>query len=428
MNILLKILIFSILITLPIYAASFDCKKASTSIEKTVCADNMLNDLDEQLSYKFNAIKNLLPKDKVYVFIKEQRKWLKVRNQCNTKNNLVDCIKTNYQKRSNILENKYKQLLSLKVPSHNEAEEICNNIAKNPNLFIQKHKIHKNNFDINNDGITEKIIKYNTPAYETPEGKQIIPKYAYEWKDYWPSGLISLQINNKVFQLRTYDSSLKQPLFLSYIDHENYEMVVCDFNNTTVENVIPANNIQNSYELCSTVDTITIVTGDPNFSFKNYPSYLGEGPLAHIKFNPTLDVNSSYFEHKYNNKWYSYKNKEASFDFDNDGKIDELIKIKHSSSDGRLCDVVYIDETDSNNMKKTLTNSRKLLLNIQELNINSSYPDCGTHSGFFEYKGEVYYEELGKHKHNILQIKDNKISTICKSSFKTITSVKNVKY
>ncbi len=77
-----------------IYAASFDCQKATTLIEKEICADNELSELDEQLAriYK-STLKNSVNS---MLFKKQQQQWLKSkRNKCQT----VACLKLSYQVR-----------------------------------------------------------------------------------------------------------------------------------------------------------------------------------------------------------------------------------------------------------------------------------------------------------------------------------------
>lgn len=61
-------------------AASFDCAKASTNIEKMICADKSLSSMDEQLSAIYQkGLESAGDKDS---FKKEQRAWLKIRNAC----------------------------------------------------------------------------------------------------------------------------------------------------------------------------------------------------------------------------------------------------------------------------------------------------------------------------------------------------------
>lgn len=82
-------------------AASFDCTKASTKIEKLICGNNELSKLDEALSRIYQqaldrSIQALDPSIDRQQVIKEQREWLKnTRNICGD----VECLKDAYKKR-----------------------------------------------------------------------------------------------------------------------------------------------------------------------------------------------------------------------------------------------------------------------------------------------------------------------------------------
>lgn len=78
-------------------AASFDCAKASTAVEKMICADAELSRLDEEMqtvhsqAYQYTA-------DPVG-FRAEQRQWLKTRDTCKD----ADCVAQAYRPRLGVL-------------------------------------------------------------------------------------------------------------------------------------------------------------------------------------------------------------------------------------------------------------------------------------------------------------------------------------
>ncbi len=76
------------------HAASFDCAKAATQIEKLICSDSQLSDLDSQLML---AYKNKISTAQNIDVVKfEQREWLStVRNKCTD----AACIKNAYSER-----------------------------------------------------------------------------------------------------------------------------------------------------------------------------------------------------------------------------------------------------------------------------------------------------------------------------------------
>jgi len=87
--------------TIRAYSASFDCGKATTLIEKAICNDSKLSDLDELLmqSYK-KALANSTDSDAIK---SQQKEWLKnVRNKCQDS----ECIKRVYEERISSLNSK----------------------------------------------------------------------------------------------------------------------------------------------------------------------------------------------------------------------------------------------------------------------------------------------------------------------------------
>lgn len=72
-------------------AASFDCAKASTKIEKMICDDKELSKLDEELSAEYKAATKGA---KQATSVKQaQRKWIKWRNGCAD----ASCVKSAYE-------------------------------------------------------------------------------------------------------------------------------------------------------------------------------------------------------------------------------------------------------------------------------------------------------------------------------------------
>jgi uncharacterized protein len=83
------------------FSASFDCKKASTAVEKLICKDNTISYYDDLLgqTYKSRVVTSF---SKALSELKsEQRQWLKKRNSCTS----TDCILSEYKKRITELKN-----------------------------------------------------------------------------------------------------------------------------------------------------------------------------------------------------------------------------------------------------------------------------------------------------------------------------------
>jgi uncharacterized protein len=82
-------------------AASFDCAKAKSKIEKAICADQTLSDYDEYLGRYYGGAAETL-KDGADCLKTEQRVWVKtVRDLCGAKSN---CLKDVYLKRLGALD------------------------------------------------------------------------------------------------------------------------------------------------------------------------------------------------------------------------------------------------------------------------------------------------------------------------------------
>ncbi|MCX7091980.1 MAG: lysozyme inhibitor LprI family protein [Methylobacter sp.] len=82
-----------LLFTLESHAAGFNCAKASTFVEKTICSEKQLSDLDDLLAQTYKkAASNVTDKKTLK---SEQLVWLKNRNQCKD----TDCLKDVYEER-----------------------------------------------------------------------------------------------------------------------------------------------------------------------------------------------------------------------------------------------------------------------------------------------------------------------------------------
>ena len=79
-----------------VYAASFDCKKATTFAEKQICSDPLLGKLDDALSENYKSMLDADIGDGARKDLKKtQKAWLSKRNKCTTK----ECLIEAYRKR-----------------------------------------------------------------------------------------------------------------------------------------------------------------------------------------------------------------------------------------------------------------------------------------------------------------------------------------
>ena len=91
----LVIALGAVFISSSAFAVSFDCAKASTFAEKTICSDPLLRKLDDALSSNYKAMLGADFGGPVETLRNDQRKWIANRNKCTTK----ECLVTAYRKR-----------------------------------------------------------------------------------------------------------------------------------------------------------------------------------------------------------------------------------------------------------------------------------------------------------------------------------------
>ena len=181
--------------TVNVHAASFDCAEAGTDVEKTICANTELSELDTKMGETYTKALKLAPDPQLLK--QQQRDWLKVRNQCT----MVSCLKAIYQVQITGLrsviaksansdnqnkDEKYVLMMSADDAVCNHVHDIYNEDAKKYGQFKEEmheeftsvgwkplhfvmhipstDESHKNKgviakFDINNDGNVENVIR-----------------------------------------------------------------------------------------------------------------------------------------------------------------------------------------------------------------------------------------------------------------------------
>lgn len=91
------------LCSLQTYATSFDCTKASSFAEKSICTDSQLSRLDEQLNSQYvRALDGAQDKAQAR---QDQRDWLRLRDNCKT----TSCLAASMSERLSVLSDKGAQ-------------------------------------------------------------------------------------------------------------------------------------------------------------------------------------------------------------------------------------------------------------------------------------------------------------------------------
>lgn len=97
-----SLFIFSIMACSSNYAASFDCNKAVSDVEKMICSNQKLSRLDDYLSQNYKiAMGPDMPEGSKSKIIKSQKDWLNKRNTCTDD----QCIERLYSKQIDYLWN-----------------------------------------------------------------------------------------------------------------------------------------------------------------------------------------------------------------------------------------------------------------------------------------------------------------------------------
>lgn len=134
MNRLFLILFGALTLSFAAQAASFDCVKAGTKVEKLVCGDAEISKLDEEIAKVYGEVLKKSPDEALLK--KQQRGWLKARNQCKD----ISCLSDHYRGRLAVLNeaNVFKNEESYTLVMSKD-DELCNHMLK---LFNQDLKQH----------------------------------------------------------------------------------------------------------------------------------------------------------------------------------------------------------------------------------------------------------------------------------------------
>jgi uncharacterized protein len=195
MKIILKLpllILGYLMLALPAQAASFDCGKAQSKIEKMICADAELSRLDEEIAKLYSEVFKKSPDETMLK--KRQREWLKARNLCGD----VPCLHRYYQgriaelKEVNAFKNEesYTLLMSKddefckhmmelfnqdlkkygwRGDEHQEEHEEFKRIPWEPARFssvingrVEYTDVEGALFDFNNDGVQDFVVRWQS--------------------------------------------------------------------------------------------------------------------------------------------------------------------------------------------------------------------------------------------------------------------------
>lgn len=152
-----------------VQAASFDCGKVGTKVEKLICATEELSRLDEELAAAYaDTLKSTDPAS----LKAEQKAWLKVRNACPDS----ACVRQTYEVRLVML----RPSTALSKPPDQIGQETAATAAKpkpgqpaaKPANFPRLLPVRVFAHEANKSAAISKILAGHTLHYSTPEGKE----------------------------------------------------------------------------------------------------------------------------------------------------------------------------------------------------------------------------------------------------------------
>lgn len=79
--------------------ASFKCSEHSSKVEKLICHDSELAQLDSSLASLYHLVMKSIPADEQAALKSEQREWIHSRNACDKAADPKMCIKEEYHAR-----------------------------------------------------------------------------------------------------------------------------------------------------------------------------------------------------------------------------------------------------------------------------------------------------------------------------------------
>lgn len=91
-------------------AAGMDCTKAASAVEKTICANTALYELDTQMGGAYRSLVKVSPQAQTELRT-AQRNWLKSRDQCAEN---VDCLNQSYRERVQSLQTQLSEAVAYK--------------------------------------------------------------------------------------------------------------------------------------------------------------------------------------------------------------------------------------------------------------------------------------------------------------------------
>ncbi len=388
-------------------AASFDCTRAATKMEKLICSDAQLSKSDEDLAATYSKV--LIEAADPAAIKKQQREWLAdVRKRCDE----VVCIRNAYTLRitqlasiktttnrttrvnvSNIeacrlLADSYNNLGSTSAPNsivnptsvETTPEELNRIFGKDSELWTAREYW---SLDFDNDGILDHFTISVDGTMRVSTGYFLSGKKGSTIKEISDSengnlDLSVLAVGNQYYVVSSVDQKLGK---LWYVSKKHEFVPVCEFK---VGKSAFGLDMGKDNPVCSKIqpDKIDYV----NFNLKHSLNVPHEGRF--LLKTPREGL--------------------AKVDIDNDGQPDNVVRVDFEHGAGRGCKTIYLAVTNENRTSIPDTKLNKLLLE----KLGGEW--CGPELNVFELDGKTYVDANGDdNSHTIYLIKADNAEKIC---------------
>jgi len=375
---------------------SFDCSKARSRIDRSICADSSLAALDRRLAELF-AIAQAQTLDPGELK-KTQRKWLRGRDDCEA----ADCIAQSYQQRIETLATFTGRFAT---PF---ASRLCA-LFEQADTRAAALAAQSGVDDINNDGTT-KTTAACTPgtanvqcaAYVDDKNHAIdIQPQGFEWNTYSALGRAPFRFEGRTFVYHSRDVALIEPSYISFVTPENREVRVCDFatNNTSA-------TLEGGDEVCAAV------AADEGIELVELAGMTGEGtafsrPDTYLKASGAVDI-------------------------DNDGLDENVVELSYASGAGQGCTFNYF-ELLADDQQSLLNNSNSRPVRELQAIADDGYHErnCGNIANrLFKFDDKIYYETNAANNqlvpHEVRKLDGTAVDTLCTFEREVTTKVKTL--
>jgi uncharacterized protein len=168
------------------FKTSFDCARAASEAEKTICGTRELADADVEMASIYKSLLSGFPAVEKDRLKHEQLDWLRARNKCGSAKNSIDCIKQLYSQRIEVF-HKQKEALEESPAVYTKdfisPDKSCHLLYKGPEssgegVFYDvtnggKEAVHKGYLRIGpmvnwmSNSIAELFVSEGSPAYHS---------------------------------------------------------------------------------------------------------------------------------------------------------------------------------------------------------------------------------------------------------------------